>query len=275
MKPQNSNKYDTERHQDGGQQSACQSVGRQFACRRQADRDRSCIQMFQRRSDNQSYGTWQCYSRAEEEAESARLIEIAKIEGLYFTPEESKKLGFLYSRKTGESEVYANEELGLVFKVNSPFAKRVLKDLHPSDAIYEHIIHNILFPNARYNFVGITEYCGEVRIIKSQRFCYGSLLPTQQEIEKHLASLGLLPEGYYYYGNDYLSVTDVNSESDNVLKDELGHLYFIDPIFKLKRPAQEVIEWLLSDESPLWNTPKGTIKPHLGLWQKIKQYFSS
>lgn len=49
--------------------------------------------------------------------------------------------------------------------------------------------------------------------------------------------MGLQPEDHYYFGNEYLSITDVSADSDNVLKDERGELFFIDPIIKLKKPA--------------------------------------
>ena len=56
--------------------------------------------------------------------------------------------------------------------------------------------------------------------------------------------LGLKKEDNYFYGNDYFSVTDVSNLSDNVLSGEDGHLYFIDPIIKLKKPALEVLDFL-------------------------------
>lgn len=244
---------------DGGQQSAGQSLGSQSSRQRQADSDRSRISLFTAPSSNQPNGTWECYSRASEEAECQRLITIAKNNGLFLNYEETLKFGILYSKKTGESRVYINEEMGLVFKVHDPFAKHVLKDMHPTDAIYEHIIHNILFPNARYNFVGITLENEDIRIILSQEFCMASLVPTDSEISAHLQSMGLFPENHYYFGNEYLSITDVSADSDNVLKDEKGELYFIDPIIKLKQPAPQVIEWLLNKECSMWHHDKDVL----------------
>lgn len=262
---------------DGGQQSAGQSLGSQSSRQRQADSDRSRISVFTAPGANQPNGAWECYSRASEEAECQRLISIAKANGLFVKHEETLKFGLLYSKKTGESRVYANEEMGLVFKVHDPFAKRVLKDMHPVDAIYEHIIHNILFPNVRYNFVGITSENDEVRIILSQEFCMASLVPTDQEISSHLQSMGLLPEDHYYFGNEYLSITDVSSDSDNVLKDERGELFFIDPIIKLKKPAPVVIDWLLSKECPMWHHTDDTMTEHSStssLLSKVKKWFT-
>lgn len=245
--------HESRSRHDGGQQSVCQSLDSQSSRRRQADSDRSRIAVFTAQCPHQQDGNWKRYTRAEEESISRFLIETAKANGLFIDIKETMEFGSIYSKKTGESHVYANEELGLVFKVYNPFAKRVLKDLHPIDAIYEHIIHNILFPNARYTFVGISSEYEEARIVLSQDFCMAQELPSEQEIETHLLSIGLLPEDSYYFGNDYLSVTDISSKSDNVLKDNTGTIYFIDPIIKLKKPAPLVIDWLLSNDSPLWN----------------------
>lgn len=79
------------------------------------------------------------------------------------------------------------------------------------------------------------------------------MVPTDTEISSYLQSMSLLPEDHYYFGNEYLAITDVSAESDNVLKDERGELFFIDPIIKLKKPAPQVIDWLLSDDCPMWN----------------------
>lgn len=101
--------------------------------------------------------------------------------------------------------------------------------------------------------MGISSIHEDVRIILSQSFCEASLIPTDEEITAHLKALGLNKENNYYFGNEYLAITDISSESDNVLKDENGVLYFIDPIIKLKKSAPEVIDWLLSDNCYMWN----------------------
>ncbi len=52
--------------------------------------------------------------------------------------------------------------------------------------------------------------------------------------------LGLFPEDLYFYGNEFIAITDVSADGDNVLTDG-NRLYFIDPIIKFKRPAVEVL----------------------------------
>lgn len=70
-------------------------------------------------------------------------------------------------------------------------------------------------------------------------------VPSQKAIDYYLIhELGLIKEERYFYGNDYFAITDVSYISDNVLCDESGRLYFIDPIIKLKKSGKEVWEYL-------------------------------
>ncbi len=41
-----------------------------------------------------------------------------------------------------------------------------------------------------------------------------------------------------------MSVTDIGEHGDNVLLGDDGRTYFIDPLIRLNRPAEEVIEFL-------------------------------
>ena len=116
--------------------------------------------------------------------------------------------------------------------------------MHAQDAIYEHLVHNVLFPTTRYLFKGISEDAEGVRIVLSQKYIPDTFIsPTQDVIDNYLIEgLGLTIENRYFYGNDYVAVTDVSADGDNVLTDG-KNLYFIDPIIKLKRPAKEVLEY--------------------------------
>ena len=67
-------------------------------------------------------------------------------------------------------------------------------------------------------------------------------VPSQKTIDDYLINqLGLTKEDRYFYGNEYLAITDVSNVSDNVLCDEDGKLYFIDPIIRLKKSEKQ---WL-------------------------------
>lgn len=161
------------------------------------------------------------------------------------THDECRALGRKKLLPSGESAIYENAQQGIVYKVRDPFAKLHLKSANLNSILYEHIIHNLLFPETAYSFVGISEVAGNLRIVLSQKFVFETHVPTQEQVEKYLAGLGLMPEERYYYGNEYLAITDVNSTGDNVLLSAEGRLLFIDPIIKLKRPADEIIEYLL------------------------------
>ena len=178
--------------------------------------------------------------------ESSRLIKTAKTHGLFIEPSDWHKFGDRRSKATGESIVFFSEERGVFTKMKSPFAKSPIKHTAPEDIIYEHLIHNMLFPSTRYRFIGISEDIRGIRIVLQQKNVADSYnLPTQDAIDRYLTrALGLTKEDRYFYGNDYLAVTDVSSQGDNVLCDEECRLFFIDPIIRLKRPAVEVLDFL-------------------------------
>lgn len=205
--------------------------------------------MLEERLARQQDGTWVSGSRAAQKSYGHSLIQAAKQTGLFLSKEECKLLGRLKLLPSGESTIFENSQQGIVYKVRDPFAKLHLKSADVTNVLYEFIIHNLLFPDTAYSFVGISENMEDVRIVLSQKFIFETSVPTQAQIDEHLASLGFMPEGHYYYGNEYLSITDVNATSDNVFLAENGHLMFIDPIIKMKRPATEIIDHLESQLS--------------------------
>jgi hypothetical protein len=159
-------------------------------------------------------------------------------------------LGELISKRTGESEVYWKAEENAYYKIKNPAAKAALKHSSSEDWVYEHVIHNILFPETAYELIGVTRHYGELRLILKQANVSSESLPSDQDVDRYLRDeLGLVPEDRYWYGNDVLAVTDVGSRGDNVLVDDCGHLFFIDPLIRLKKSALEVIEWLVGPVS--------------------------
>lgn len=121
-----------------------------------------------------------------------------------------------------------------------------MKNTLPEDIIYEHLIHNMLFPSTRYHFVGFSEDIKGIRVVLQQRNVSDMFqVPSQEAIDNYLINeLGLSKEDRYFWGNDFFAITDVSYMSDNVLCDEDGRLYFIDPIIKLKKSGKEVWEYL-------------------------------
>lgn len=97
------------------------------------------------------------------------LIAAAHVSGDYVDPSRISDFGELKRKQSGESAVYFDAKSDVYTKVKNPSAKCALKHTSPSDWLYEHIIHNILFPESRYDFVGITEEFHEARIVLSQK----------------------------------------------------------------------------------------------------------
>ena len=201
--------------------------------------------MFEVGISVEQYGNYEQGSGiAAQEEESNRLITIAKFIGCFIPVSQWAQFGDRKCLPSGESIVYLNEQRQTVIKVRNPFAKSAIKRMHAQDVIYEHLVHNILFPNTKYHFEGISEDVDGVRIILSQPYISDQFIASSQEtIDRYLTEgLGLQVENRYYYGNDYLAVTDVSAEGDNVLSDGTD-LFFIDPIIMMKKPAVKVLEY--------------------------------
>ena len=217
----------------------------EFASRGEADSDRSDIGVFEVGLSAEQHGDYeQGTGVAAQEKEGQRLIAIAKEHGLFVDKSKWDNYGDRKRLPSGESIVYLSEDEKNVIKLRNPFAKSVIKHLNAQDAIYEHLAHNILFPNTRYRFMGITQDASGVRLVLTQKYISDIFaIPTQDEIERYMIEgLGLMPENRYYYGNEYLAVTDVSADGDNVLKDG-EKLYFIDPIIRFKKSAKEVLDY--------------------------------
>ena len=135
----------------------------------QADSDRSDIRVFETGLSTQQYGDNRQSTRTAEEEECLRLIKIAKEQGLYIDKSDWGKFGDRRMIPTGESIVFLSEDGTTFTKVKSPFAKAPMKHILPEDIIYEHLIHNILFPSTRYRFVGFSEDIKGIRIVLQQR----------------------------------------------------------------------------------------------------------
>ena len=178
---------------------------------------------------------------------SERLIAAAKETGDYIAPSGISEFGELKRKQSGESAVYFNAKAGVFTKVKNPAAKSVLKRTSPSDWLYEHIIHNILFPESRYEFKGITEELHEARIVLVQKAVSTEKRASDRQVEEILRGKGLMPEDRFFFGNEVLAVTDVGVRGDNVLVNDNGEVCFIDPLIRLKKPAKEVIAALVGD----------------------------
>lgn len=245
---QNKEKYD----RDGNQREAGRDRAEQWHEGRElcvesarqtlGNSDRINIELLGKGLSSERYDDYERSTHYQQEEVGNHIIENAKTIGLFIPLKETICLGERHNKPSGESIVYYNEVKGKIYKVKDPFAKYPIKGHTVSDVLYEHILHNLLFPNVPYTLEGVSEELGDLRLIYSQPYIHSCFeAATQEQIEDFLINkLGLIKENIYFYGNDYYSITDVGAEGDNVLIDDSETLYFIDPIIKFKKPAFEV-----------------------------------
>lgn len=237
---QNNDERALARQTDGGR------VADDTARGMEADRDRSDIRVYEE-GVAAAYNAHTEYSeRDRRDAESERLVGIAKAHGQYKSREEVRALGSVNLKRTGESEVFIDDDNRRVYKIKDPYAKSPMKgDVQPEDVIYEHLVHNKYFPETRYKFEGISDDTGDVRIVLSQGYVESIGQPTEAQIEEALAERGLTRDGKYTFSNDEISVTDVTG--DNALLGADGKVYFIDPIINFKKPVAEILSGVASE----------------------------
>lgn len=184
--------------------------------------------------------------RDRQDSYSSLLIKIAREKGFYIEPSTLGDLGERISLRSKESVVYWNREKGKVFKVKDPFAATGLKRHAPEDVLYEHVVHNIFFPDTRYDFVGITEKDGELRFVLSQDFVESIRPASDRVAEQESFEKGFVRKDPYYLENEYVEVTDLSGQ--NAILREDGSVAFIDPVISHKIPAREIIGKYLSED---------------------------
>ena len=179
-------------------------------------------------------------AREATEAESERLIAAAKANGQFVERKDWGQYGDRVPGMTRESTVFQDRNERKHIKVKDPFALTAIKGNYPEDAIYEHLIHNLLFPDTRYTFLGMSEDLGDVRFILSQETVDAVRNATDKEVEEYMRRLGLHKTDDYSYENDWVRVTDVTG--DNALVDKDGNVRFIDPVIGFKVPARQILD---------------------------------
>ena len=232
-----------EQNLDGGRKADSTGMADNTTRSVEGSNDRGDLRVFEEGLDT-SYNEYSEYSeRTRRTAESERLVNTAKQHGMFIPAEVVKTLTGKHPKRTGESVVYIDLKRGKVTKVKDPYAKSPMKSgVQPEDAAFEHLVHNLLFPETEYAFEGISEEMGDVRIVLSQNFIQSKGQPTKEQITEALAARGLFPEDNYSFGNELVSVTDV--EGDNVLLGDDGTVYFIDPIIRFKKPLRQILATL-------------------------------
>jgi len=173
--------------------------------------------------------------------ESERLISVAKERKQFLSPDTWDTFGKRTNKKSGESIVFYDEKNRRVIKFKDPFAYMPLKNSNPYTVLYEHHIHNRLFGDVSYTFLGISQdpISGSVRLVYEQPFIDTLDRPGMLEIHAWFEERGFkITEDGYFYTDGYVSFTDV--WSDNCLKDCEGKLRFIDPIIRLEKEPEEI-----------------------------------
>ena len=150
--------------------------------------------------------------------------------------------GTRYTIRSGESEVRIAQSERVYYKIKNPFAKSHLKKHQAKCCLFEHIVHNLLFPECPLEFLGVAEENHEIRLVYRQKAVRSETRPTDADISSALEMKGLRPCERYCFGNELLFVTDVGQNGDNVLCDDDGVLCFIDPIIGFRPRLCEMID---------------------------------
>ncbi len=231
----NSDKYNMEKRWDDGQSMAGDASGRLAVVG-----DRSSIRVFEKGLAANRRQYLDDSEGDRREAESERLVGKAKENGLYIPKGRIRDFGQRKRKQTRESEVYINNYAGKVYKVKDPYASAAMKPgVKPEDAIYEYLVHNKYFPETAYTFEGITDDLGDVRIVLSQDLVRSTKRASARQVAEYLAQKGLKRMDSYHFGNDEVTVTDV--EGDNAFIDENDKVRIIDPVIDFKKPAREIL----------------------------------
>jgi len=189
------------------------------------------------------------YQEQIEHIEQQARVETKKIlandGGLYQT---HKDLAVKYGLGEYHFESIIFYEGDKVIKVKNPFAQcRVT--LNPiNEAIYQHIIHNIYFPETNYRLVGLTEINGTLRVVLEQDKVEKKRNCTEEEIGAYIRGKGFEIDKWIYE-NDELKVVD--SYPSNAIVGTDDRLYVIDPMFQMKMKAVDIIARHLDNEHVL------------------------
>ena len=234
------NAYGIAEHENVRQRHDSCGVHRFAASAERTISDCRCVRMLAAKVSAQSSGNTDCSPRDQ----VRDLIAAAKTIGLFVPTERIESFGDVVSKRTGESSVIWNHNENAFYKIKNPNAKRPIKHTSETDWPYEHIIHNIIFPECAYEFVGVTDEFGELRVVLKQIAVSTETSPTREQVIQSLAERGLHWEDRYFFGDGIVSVTDVGEHGDNVLLGDDGKVYFIDPLIRLHHPATETIQLL-------------------------------
>lgn len=156
-----------------------------------------------------------------------------------------RKMGKRKREWCTSSDDYIDTKNMLVYKVKDIFYYDKDKEHDPRYSIYEHLLHNILFPNVPYTFLGIGTIEGKPGLVFSQPYITDLQTSEMEDVQAYMKLLGLEYDGYHplTYTNDYISIT---AYSCDVLIDENNTLYFLNPIISFRKEPIEVFRHYLN-----------------------------
>ena len=225
------------------------------ASRLEAEADRSDIRMLEaevapERIEYRGDSEGSFNRRVDQDRESRRLIEAAKKNGLFIEPGTFDDLP-KFAKASKESVVRLDERNGRVIKIKDPFAAESMTYNSPFDELYVHIAHNILFPESRYKFLGITSNRrgDEVRFVLQQDYIASIDRVDDVDARDFVRNHGFRHIDGYRSENDDVVVMDYYGS--NILKDADGYLHLIDPLISFKRNPRDIIDdYLNGDYDP-------------------------
>ena len=221
--------------------------------RGQADNDRSHIQRYRdgllaseqtSDRDDSSRGI-----RPDKAAEKT-IVNVAKESGEYLEhPRGAEEYKYLIGQGT-ESEVFYRPDSDYVTKYKTIFTMPQERWKFPDgrnfgNAIYEHVAHNVLFPNTRLELKGVSmNYKGEGQFVFEQPLVDTRGTASDKEVRDYMAGLGFnnisKNENLPVYSDGHISIHDLVGR--NVLK--LGdELFFIDTAIEFLENPEDAIEY--------------------------------
>ena len=129
-------------------------------------------------------------------------------------------------------------------------------------------LHNFLFPDVPYELVGLTATDRGFAFIVEQPFVKGVVNSSKQDVIGEMERMGFTDRGGNMFTNDDYIVEDLHS--GNVVKDENGSLYFIDPIVSLNEEGEG---YGGKRKYGKISMPKTEIKKSMNIFPQVKEYF--
>ena len=167
-------------------------------------------------------------SRFDAEQRSAELY--AKEKGMWILMDEVFDLG-LPGASGNENDIYTREDT--VFKVNNLLNSGSIVNL-----LEKVILHNSIFPDTFYYFIGFAGYDGRsVMPVLQQDLVKDAQPATPIEIETYMAAIGFTKKNNEgRFANNMYEVWDLVPR--NVLKDKDGDIYVVDAEIKAVQNLQ-------------------------------------